>query len=214
VRYRAGQVLLRRHWMRDVLGRVWVGRVAADDERGLALWIKVGSAFRDVAAVDGRTFRQVPFVEWPATAKSLRDLRWRGYDVLMLHPAGAAYSVWLFFGAAGEFRNWYVNLERPYVRWADDRAAGIDTVDYDLDLVVEPDRSWRWKDEDEFTAFLAHPEIYWVDDGDAVWQSGWEVVKLIEAGAYPFDGTWCDFRPDPRWSMPAAPPGWDRPRPW
>lgn len=36
---------------------------------------------------------------------------------------------------------------------------------------------------------------------------------MVEAGAFPFDGTWCDFRPDPAWAVPAElPAGWDRPR--
>lgn len=37
------------------------------------------------------------------------------------------------------------------------------------------------------------------------------MIKLIEAGAYPFDGAWCDYRPDPTWTVPdQLPDGWDR----
>ena len=72
MRFARGRRVLRRHFMRGhQLGRVWVGHVAADDERGLWLWIADGSAFRDVGAADGRTFRQVPFVEWPRTPARL-----------------------------------------------------------------------------------------------------------------------------------------------
>jgi hypothetical protein len=214
MRFAPGRMVLRRHFMRDhQLARVWAGHVAADDGHGLWLWVATGSVFRDVGAADGRAFRDVPFAEWGRTARTLRELRWQG-DVLMLHPHECAYSVWFFFDR-GSFRNWYVNLERPGVRWDDGAAAGLDTVDHDLDLVIAPDRSWRWKDEDEFAAHLACPDVYWVDDGAAVRAAGREVVKLIEAGEFPFDGTGCDFRPDPRWPVPAAlPPGWDRARPW
>ena len=31
------------------------------------------------------------------------------------------------------------------------------------------------------------------------------MIKLIEAGEFPFDGTWTDFRPDPAWPVPRAP---------
>jgi hypothetical protein len=125
------------------------------------------------------------------------------------------YSVWFFFTPDGGFANWYVNLERPAVRWDDGDVAGIDTVDYDLDLVIEPDRSWRWKDEQEFVDHLAVPDVYWVDDEAAVRAAGERVVKLVEAGEFPFDGTGCDFRPDPAWPvLPTLPPGWDRPRAW
>ncbi len=42
---------------------------------------------------------------------------------------------------------------------------------------------------------------------------GERLLRLVETGAFPFDGTWCDFQPDPSWRTPATlPPGWDRPR--
>jgi Protein of unknown function (DUF402) len=221
-----GQLMVRRQFHRgELLGRAWVGRVAREDEYGLWLWVADGSALRDIGAADGRRFRDVPFGEWGRTAKAMREVQW-STDMLMLHPrtgadgraAGSraeAYSVWFFFGPGGEFRDWYVNLEEPAVRWDDGELAGVDTVDQDLDIVVEPDRSWRWKDEAEFAAHLAHPDVYWVPDPDGVRAEGERVVKLIEAGDFPFDGTGIDFRPDPGWSVPTVmPPGWDRPRAW
>jgi hypothetical protein len=78
--------------------------------------------------------------------------------------------------------------------------------------VVAPDLSWRWKDEDEFTERLAHPEHYWVPDSAAVRAEGRRVIEQAEAGEFPFDGTWCDFAPDPAWPVPTVlPEGWDRP---
>ncbi len=188
--------------------------MAADDERGLCLWIPDGSVYQDIGAADGRTFREVPFGEWPVTPKRLHQMRWRS-SVLMVHPPEGDYSLWLFFGPGGEFRSWYVNLERPVVRWDDGALAGLDTLDYDLDIVAQPDRSWRWKDEDEFAYHLSHPDVYWCEDPEAVRAEGRRVVKLIEAGEFPFDGSWCDFVPDPAWGVPAEiPAGWDRPRGW
>ena len=38
------------------------------------------------------------------------------------------------------------------------------------------------------------------------------LIRAAEAGRFPFDGTWCDFTPDPDWPVEAGlPPGWDRP---
>lgn len=208
-----GQLVVRRQFQRDaLLSRVWVGRAAAVDERGLWLWVASGSAYRDIGAADGRAFREVPFREWGKTDKALRALTWNG-DMLLLHPADGAHSVWFFFTPAGEFRSWYVNLEEPAAWWKDEATAGIDTVDYDLDIVVAPDRSWRWKDEEEFADHLAHPDSYWVPDADAVRAEGERLVAVVEAGRFPFDGTRTDFRPDPSWTVPLTmPPGWDRPR--
>ena len=90
--------------------------------------------------------------------------------------------------------------------------AGVDIVDEDLDIVVSPDRAWRWKDEEEFRERLALPEHYWVSDEAAVRAEGERVIKEIEAGVFPFDGTWCDWQPPPTWAPPSElPVGWDRP---
>ena len=37
------------------------------------------------------------------------------------------------------------------------------------------------------------------------------MIKIAEAGEFPFDGTWTDFVPDPSWELPTMPVGWDRP---
>jgi hypothetical protein len=195
----------------DLLSRVWVGRVAADDDRGLWIWIAAGSPYVDIGAADGRRFREVPFGEWGRTDKALHSYIWTG-DRLMFHPPGEAYSVWFRFGGRG-FDSWYVNLEEPTCRWDDGALAGIDTVDQDLDIVVAPDRTWRWKDEEEFAHHLAHPDVYWVDDPAPVRAEGERLTRLVEEGEFPFDGTATDFRPDPAWAVPAGMPrGWNRPR--
>jgi hypothetical protein len=204
--------MVRRQYMRDdLLARVWVGHVAAHDERGLWMWIAAGSPYLDIGAADGRRFRAVPFAEWGRTDKALRSYTWTG-DRLMFHPPGEAYSVWFRFTGA-RFDSWYVNLEEPTVVWDDGHLAGVDTVDQDLDIVVEPDRTWRWKDEEEFAAHLAEPDVYWVHDEAAVRAEGDRVVKLIEDGSFPFDGSGTDYRPDASWPVPdSVPTGWDRPR--
>lgn len=77
---------------------------------------------------------------------------------------------------------------------------------------VRPDRTWEWKDEEEFVERLAFPEHYWVPDEAAVRAEGKRVIALAEAGEFPFDGTWCDFVPPAQWRTPGRlPDGWDRP---
>ncbi len=206
-------VLQRQFQRADLLSRVWIGHVVADDEHGLWLWVATGSTYRDIAGGDGTAFREIPFGEWNDIPKALIPKIWDG-DVLMFHPHDAAHSVWFSFTERGEFRSWYVNLEEPACRWEDSAAtAGIDTIDYDLDIVVSPDRSWYWKDEDEFAYHLGYPDVYWVDDPAPVWAEGKRVVALIEAGEFPFDGTRTAFRPDPLWTAPnELSEGWDRRR--
>ena len=211
--FQVGDVVLRRHFQHDLMSRVWVGRVAADDDRGLWMWVGSGSAYGDLGHADGRHLRDMLFTDWPTAPKAFDRRPWGG-DVLMLHPRDGDYSVWLFFTAEGALRQWYVNLELPAVRWHDPNGTqGLDTIDYDLDVVVAPDLTWAWKDEDEFAERLAYPDIYWVADEPAVRAEGERLIKLAEAGEFPFDDTMRGYRPDPSWPVPIAlPAGWDRPR--
>lgn len=214
MRFEPGQVVVRRYYQRaDAISVVKCGRVVSDDERGLLLWIGGGSPLRWRKTADGRHLRHVAFAEWIRTPQRLFDGEWYGRGILILLPPGAAHTVWWFWHPDGSFANWYINLEEPSTRWRDGTLAGVDTVDHDLDVVASPDGTWQWKDEDEFVERLAFPEHYWVRDPAAVRAEGERVVKLFESRAFPFDGTWCDFRPDPSWTPPAAlPAGWDRPR--
>lgn len=215
VRFEPGQVLLRRFFQRgQTMSVVKCGRVVSDDERGLLLWVADGSPLRWLMLADGRSPHEVALPEWHDAPKRLERRAWQGGGILTLLPPQAAHSVWWFWrGRRGGFSGWYVNLEAPVVRWDDGAVAGVDSVDHDLDIMVAPDRSWHWKDEDELAGRTAHPAYYWVDDPDAVRAEGERVAKLIEAGGFPFDGTWCDFRADPAWTVPdELPDGWDRPR--
>ncbi|HEY7272104.1 MAG TPA: DUF402 domain-containing protein [Actinoplanes sp.] len=188
-------------------------RVVSDDDRGLLLWLARGSVVGVEMAADGRGIRSMPFAEWVGLQHHVVESKWQGPGILKFFPPDVDHSVWFFFDDDDAvFAGWYVNLEERAVRWDDGDVAGVDTVDQDLDIVVAPDRSWQWKDEEEFAERLALPEHYWVPDEDAVWAEGRRVIKRIEAAEFPFDGTWTDFVPDPSWPIPRAlPRGWDRP---
>ncbi len=207
-------LVLRRHFQHHLLSRAWLGRVVADDVHGLWMWVANGSAYRELGTADGKHLREIDFASWLGVPKALDVRPWRG-NVLMLHPREGHYSSWMFFHPPGKLLRWYVNLELPAVRWRDDTAAGVDTNDYDLDVIVHPDLTWEWKDEAEFAERLRHPDVYWVDDEAAVRAEGERLIKLAEAGRFPFDGTMRDFRADREWPVPTEmPAGWDRPRAW
>ena len=206
-------LLIHRHFAGDTLVWAPLTRVVGEDERGLRLWLPTGAPVRRQLTLDGEHPRDMPFAEWITRPKSVVPAVYRGPNTLKLVPPGAAYAIWWLYQPDGAFAAWYVNLEEPSVRWTDGDVSGLDVVDQDLDIWVWPDRTWEWKDEDELAERLGFPEHYWVRDAEAVWTQGRTIVPLIEAGEFPFDGTWCDFWPDPSWTMPDdLPPGWDRPR--
>ena len=208
-----GRLVLYRNYSGDRLVHVRPCRVISDDERGLLLWLERGTPMIIETGTDGRGVRDMPFAEWVTVEHHLVPGSWSGPGILKFIPPRGDHSVWFFRTAQGAFREWYVNLEEHAVRWDDGGLAGVDVVDQDLDVVATPDRAWEWKDEDEFAERLALPEHYWVPDPDAVWAEGRRVISKIEAGEFPFDGTWTDFQPDPAWPvLTGIPAGWDRPR--
>ncbi|MFF5179058.1 DUF402 domain-containing protein [Micromonospora sp. NPDC000316] len=212
MRFAPGRLIMHRNVRHGRIGWVRPGRVVSDDERGLLVWIARDSPVAHEVTAEGLGMRAMPFTQWISSTYRLAHSSWNGPPLLKFLPTGAAHSVWWFRDARGQFAHWYVNLEEPGVRWDDGSVAGVDVVDQDLDVVVRPDLSWEWKDEDEFVERLAFGDDYWVTDEKAVRAEGERVIALAEAGAFPFDGTWCDFQPPPEWDVPdELPPGWDRP---
>lgn len=211
--FEPGQVVVHRQFTAARLACVRTGLVVAHDERGLLLWIARHNPVLDWRSADGRGIRDMPFTDWVRQDIVLADTQWRGPDILMFIPSDAYHAVWFFFDDNGGFSRWYVNLEDPSVLWRDGDLAGVDGCDHDLDLVAYPDGRWEWKDEDEFTERLALPEHYWVADEAAVRAEGARVLARFAAREFPFDGTWCDWRPDSRWTPPAVmPAGATQPR--
>jgi hypothetical protein len=213
VEFEPGETIYLRHFQRAQLGLLFPLRAVHCGNDGLLLWTPAGTQGWHFDMPDGRGLSQTPLPEWSATPRVPGTHR-VDHDFLSWHPRGRDYSIRWFFRPAGTFSGWYANLEEPAVAWRDADLAGIDTVDWDLDVVIRPDRTWEWKDEEEFTARLAMPDAYWVDDEQRVRRAGHDVIALVEAGAFPFDGTWCDFRPDPTWPAISSkmPTGWHRPR--
>jgi hypothetical protein len=212
VEFVPGETVYLRHWQRDQLGLLFPMQVAQGRDDGLLLWAATGTQGWHFNMPDGRTMSQTPLGEWSAVQR-VPVAHSITHGVLSWHPFGEDYSIRWFFQPDGVFYRWYANLEVPAVAWRDAGLAGLDTADWDLDVVVHPDRTWEWKDEDEFVARLAMPDAYWVDDEERVRRAGKDVIALVEAGAFPFDGTWCDFRPAPAWpTIPSSlPVGWNRP---
>ncbi|GAA1647917.1 DUF402 domain-containing protein [Actinoplanes couchii] len=210
--FSTGQIVHLRHVQRDRLGLVCPLRVVEDRGDAVLLWVPAGTRGWHFDMPDGRGLAATPLPEW-SSARRVPAPYTIGHGMLSLQSREQDFAIRWFFTPEGHFYRWYGNLEAPSIVWQDDELAGIDTVDWDLDVVIEPDRSWRWKDEDDFVTRLTMPESYWVDDEKRVRRAGQDVVALVEAGVFPFDGTWCDFVPDPSWGpLPLdLPAGWDRP---
>lgn len=195
MRFDQGHVLRRRFWFGGALLQVYPVRVVDHTDEGLLLWLPSGAPMWRAELPHGRQLRDIPRDTWPANGFRLRPERWRHNGTLIFQPRDVeTHSIWWLFSAMGRFESWYVNLERRSLRGDD-----IEVVDHELDLVVAPDRSWTWKDEESFAAKTGHPAFWTADEAREIRAHGERLAREAEAGKFPFDGSWCDFRPDPAW---------------
>ncbi len=216
VSFRPGQVVVRRCVHPDGrLATVQCARVVADDERGLAIWIGAGSTLMRRVDLNGETTRHLPYAEELAMPTMLAPTPHQRFGTLILtpsstgHSAGdsAGHSVAWAFDAPGELHGWYVNLESPVLRWD----GGIDVFDFALDVLVQPDRRWEWKDESEFAEQTGHPLFWSPAEAEVIRARAEAVTRTIDRGEFPFDGTWCDYLPQQGWGPTPLPTWWDLP---
>lgn len=78
---------------------------------------------------------------------STADHCWHTNRVIRLTPFARQFSVDHYWDeATDEFLGYQINFQTPLRR----SRFGFDTLDLELDIVVEPNGSWRWKDAAEF----------------------------------------------------------------
>jgi hypothetical protein len=83
------------------------------------------------------------------------------------------------------------------------RGNKFDTTDWALDVWVEPNGEWRWKDEDEF----ARAQELGVLDADAAARVRAEGEQVIAEKPWPTG--WEDWRPPQSWQPLPLPDDWD-----
>jgi predicted RNA-binding protein associated with RNAse of E/G family len=124
---------------------------------------------------------------------------WQWTGVVERVISGRWFSVSRMFDSGGALLCWYVNFQRPPV-WRPD---GWDTSDLALDLVVDPDGTRRWKDEDEYAH---HLRLGLITDAEhaAVQAAREEAVALVEARGEMFaESARQHWLPDPAWATPS-----------
>jgi len=199
------QVVLRFMWSGDL---AWVEPVTVveDSATCIALYLAEHTPIKRPVGSDGspvpRTRSHEPRIAVPW---ELGDARWLNTSVLWLARPGTAHAIGLFWqGPERHFLGWYGNLQAPLQR----TAIGFDSADHALDVQITHDRTWSWKDEDEF-ASVQHRGVFSLDEAVEIRAEGERVVAAVEANAWPFNAGWEQWRPDPTWPIPVIPDGWD-----
>ncbi|WP_329271462.1 cytidylyl-2-hydroxypropylphosphonate hydrolase [Streptomyces sp. NBC_01451] len=179
--------------------------VVRDDPEVLAVWMAPGTECVKPVLADGTPVHVEPLESRYTKPRTVLRDRWFGTGVLKLARPAEPWSVWLFWEPGWQFKNWYVNLEEPLARWA----GGVDSEDHFLDITVNPDRTWEWRDEDEF-AQAQQAGLMDAQLAERVREAGRSAVDVIHAWGAPFADGWQHWRPDPSWAVPSLPEDWDR----
>lgn len=135
----------------------------------------------------------------------LERLHWHTNRLLCLLEPEKYYSTILFWDdQSNKFLCYYMNFQLPFQR----SQSGIDTLDLDLDLIINPDYSYEWKDIDDYEKGIETEIILpeWIQGIEAAKQ---EIFDRLEKRNYPYDGTWLGWLPDSTWSPPGLPKDWD-----
>lgn len=190
--------------------RVWAARpmtVVSDEGDSASLWFPHGTRWMAPTTPETRP-RESTRGERLATCLELGDWAFVEYawdvSTLMFVREGDWHALWISWLETGEHLGWYVNLQRPVRR----TRCGFETMDLALDLVFDPDRSWRWKDQDELELFVERG-VFDAAMAERIRAEALDVVARAERDEPPFSEPWPEWRPDPTWSKPELPDGWD-----
>lgn len=199
-RWRVGDTIVLREIFR---GRIWSARpgtVASADDSLTAMYVPPGTVFK----VPADTSRD-GILERLARGWQLRDYDWTHARIMYLLMPDVAHAIHLWWLPPDwRFGGWYINLQEP-IR---PTRIGFDSMDHVLDVVVDPDLSWRWKDEQEL-ADAVRLGLFTPEHADATRAEGERVIAQLEARQSPFCDGWERWRPDPAWPTPELPIGWD-----
>jgi hypothetical protein len=152
--------------------------VVEDDGRQIALYLAPGAKGYWIPS-EGR------YLERWASGDDPDPHEWQWHHVLWLVRRGDAYMLGLFWDESWTFKGWYVNLQIPIA----EHDGYVDTMDQALDVVVDPDGTWQWKDEDDLEACVAL-DIFTAKQAAAVRAEGERVIA-----ARPWPTGWEDWRP-------------------
>jgi predicted RNA-binding protein associated with RNAse of E/G family len=136
----------------------------------------------------------------------LAKYTWNTNRLLLIFEPQKYYSIILFWNHQNnDFLCYYVNFQLPFKR----NLSAVDTLDLDIDLIINPDLSYEWKDIEDYQNAIAHGLIL------PEWSRGIEtatdeIMARLEMRQYPFDGSWLDWKPDPAWQPPTLPQNWDK----
>jgi hypothetical protein len=192
---RAGDSVLLRSSYRGIVRWCWPHHYVGTWDGRNGVYVQPGAQGKLIRSAEGESYLDY----WVTDAPPF-DYTWDRSHVLRFMREGDTHTVELFWDTEWRFLGWYINLQAPLVI----RGDKFDTTDLALDIWVEPDGSWRWKDEDEF-ARAQELGVLDAKRAAAVRSEGERVIAQ-----QPWPTGWEDWRPPDDWHPLPLPADWDQ----
>jgi hypothetical protein len=192
VAVRVGDIVLKRSIYRGNVRWTFPHRYVGEWDGRVGIYCGPGN--------QGKAMRRGPdgyLKRWVTDAPPF-DTDWEQTHVLRFEREGARHSIEVYWDIEWNQMSWYVNLQSPVVF----NGACIDTTDEALDVIVSPEGTWSWKDEDELEEAV----------GLGIWTEA-EAVEIRAEGerviaAAPWPTGWEDWRPPADWGPLGLPRDW------
>lgn len=135
---KAGDAVLVRSVYRGQVRWCFPHRLVEEQDDRFVLYLQLGNNGKHMAHDNDY------LVRW-AAGEPMRDHVWQAHHVLWIVQLGEAHMLGLFWTAEWKFAGWYVSLQAPMQL----NGRCFDSCDLALDIWIDPDGSWHWKDEDD-----------------------------------------------------------------
>jgi predicted RNA-binding protein associated with RNAse of E/G family len=181
VAYTAGDHVALRDVRNGVVYFAWPVTVIEDADRGLLVSQVPGAVGRVPRGYPDDLAELVHQLE--SRQPELVELEWKATRTLGVFLPDQWWATRLFWNADGTaFLGYYVDFIRPIERDGNH----VNTLDLALDVVVRPDGSWAWKDEDHLPIMRT---LGWLDDEtERHMELGkTAVIAAVESKTFPFD---------------------------
>jgi hypothetical protein len=189
---RAGDLVLKRSIYRGNVRWTFPHRYVGEWDGRIGIYCGPGN--------QGKAMRRGPegyLKRWVTDAPPFATT-WEQTHVLRFEREGARHSIEIYWDVDWNLWSWYVNLQTPVIV----NGRFVDTTDCALDVTVQPDGEWAWKDEDEL---LEAVELgIWTEAEAAEIRA--EGERVIAAAPWPTG--WEDWRPPPEWGPLGLPRDW------
>ncbi len=175
--------------------------VVEDSDARIALWLPLGTPTKRPVLLN-----RTPGTprRWMKRSWALVDSTWQWAELLIVVRPDNRRATWVRWSADRLFQGWVVNLQSELWR----TRLGFDFRDHQLDIVVEPNRDWRWKDQGELDLAVALGRMT-PAQGKAVGEEGRRAVEEIERNGGLYSEGLERWRPDALLTRPKLRADWN-----